>query len=60
VRALVGVPLVGADVVEVSPPYDHAGITSLLAATIVFEILSVIAATRQRRHKDSVTAAGNP
>ncbi len=60
VRALVGVPLVGADVVEVSPPYDHAGITSLLAATIVFEVLSVIAATRQRRHKDSVTAAGNP
>lgn len=60
VRALVGVPLVGADVVEVSPPYDQAGITSLLAATIVFEILSVIAATRQRRYKDSVTAAGNP
>lgn len=60
VRALVGVPLVGADVVEVSPPYDHAGITSLLAATLVFEILSVIAATRQRRHKDSVRAAGNP
>ncbi len=60
VRALVGVPLVGADVVEVSPPYDHAGITSLLAATLAFEILSVIAATRQRRHKDSVTAAGNP
>lgn len=60
VRALVGVPLVGADVVEVSPPYDHAGITALLAANIVFEILSVIAATRQRRHKDSVKAAGNP
>ncbi len=60
VRSLVDVPLVGADVVEVSPPYDHAGITSMLAANIVFEIVSVIATTRQRRHKDSVTAAGNP
>jgi agmatinase len=60
VRVLVGVPLVGADVVEVSPPYDHAGITSLLAANIVFEIISVIAATRQRRQQDSVRAAGNP
>lgn len=46
VRALVGVQLVGADVVEVSPPYDHAGITSMLAANILFEILSVVAATR--------------
>jgi len=33
-------------VVEVSPPYDHAGITSMLAANILFEMLSVIAATR--------------
>jgi hypothetical protein len=32
----------------------------MLAANIVFEIVSVIATTRQRRHKDSVTAAGNP
>src|SRR3989442_14955890 len=46
VRALVGVELVGADVVEVSPPYDQAGITSMLAANILFEILSVMAATR--------------
>ena len=46
VRALVGVQLVGADVVEVSPPYDQAGITSMLAANILFEILSVMAATR--------------
>ena len=35
VRALVGVQLVGADVVEVSPPYDQAGITSMLAANIL-------------------------
>ena len=50
VRALEGLQLVGADVVEVSPPYDHAGITSLLAANLLFEIVSVLAANRLR-HK---------
>lgn len=48
VRALVGFPLVGADVVEVSPPYDCGNITSLLAANLLFEIVSVLAATRHR------------
>jgi agmatinase len=44
VRGLAGLPLVGCDVVEVSPPFDGPGqITSLLAANLVFEILSVIA-----------------
>jgi agmatinase len=44
VRSLVGTTLVGADVVEVSPPYDGPGqITSLLAANLAFEILSVMA-----------------
>jgi agmatinase len=50
VRALEGLQLVGADVVEVSPPYDHAGITSLLAANLLFEMVSVLAANRLR-HK---------
>jgi agmatinase len=31
---------VGMDVVEVSPPYDHSGITSLAAATLIWEYLS--------------------
>jgi agmatinase len=44
VRSLAGTSLVGADVVEVSPPYDGPGqITSLLAANLAFEILSVMA-----------------
>lgn len=60
VRALVGVPLVGADVVEVSPPYDHAGMTAMLAANLLFEIVSVIAATRQQHAKESRRSAGNP
>ncbi|HYB43773.1 MAG TPA: agmatinase [Candidatus Methylomirabilis sp.] len=44
VRSLRGLDLVGADVVEVSPPFDGPGqITSLLAANLLFELLSVIA-----------------
>ena len=42
-RALPGEQLVAADVVEVSPPYDHAEITSLAAATVVYDVLSVMA-----------------
>ena len=42
-RGLRGLQLVGMDVVEVSPPYDHAEITSLAAATIAFEMINLIA-----------------
>jgi agmatinase len=47
VRALAGTSLVGADVVEVSPPYDGPGqVTALLAANLMFELLSVLALAR--------------
>lgn len=46
-RGLVGCNLVGMDVVEVSPPYDHAEITSLAAATLGLEFLYVLAANRK-------------
>lgn len=39
IRAMFGTNLVGADLVEVSPPYDTSGNTSLLAANLVFEML---------------------
>ncbi len=38
-RALGGVDIAGADVVEVSPPYDHAEITALAGATVAHDIL---------------------
>jgi len=41
VRCLKGQNLVGADLVEVSPPYDNGEITSLLAANLLFEMLCV-------------------
>jgi agmatinase len=39
VRCLKGLTLVGADLVEVSPPYDNGEITSLLAANLLYEML---------------------
>lgn len=39
IRGCFGLNLVGADLVEVSPPYDTTGNTSLLAANLVFEML---------------------
>jgi agmatinase len=43
VRGLAGLDLVGMDLVEVAPPFDHGEITSLLAANLVYEFLSVLA-----------------
>jgi guanidinopropionase len=42
IRALRGLSLAGADVVEVSPPFDAGGITALTGATIMFEILCIL------------------
>ena len=45
--ALAGLELVGADVVEVSPPYDGPGqVTSLLAANLLFELVCLLALAR--------------
>lgn len=43
IRALAGNRLVGADVVEVSPAYDHAQLTAVAASHVVYEILSAMA-----------------
>lgn len=43
VRGLKGLNLIGADVVEVSPPFDPSGNTALVGATIMFEILCNLA-----------------
>ena len=42
-RGLLGLNLISADVVEVSPAYDHAEITSLAAATIIYELINLFA-----------------
>ena len=43
-QGLGGLNLVGGDVVEVAPPFDNTGNTSLVGATIMFEILCLLAA----------------
>jgi guanidinopropionase len=42
-RLLAGVNIVGADVVEVAPPFDVGGMTALVGATMMFELLCVMA-----------------
>lgn len=43
VRRLRGVDIIGADVVEVAPPFDLTGLTALVGATMMFELLCVVA-----------------
>lgn len=42
-RGMAGLPLVGADVVEVAPPYDHAELTALAASNLAYELLALFA-----------------
>ena len=48
-RGLMGLELIGADVVEVSPPFDPSGGTALVAANLMFEILCLMAAGPGKR-----------
>ncbi|WP_434959695.1 agmatinase [Labrys sp. La1] len=43
IRLMEGANLVGADLVEVSPPLDPSGLTALTGATLMFELLCVMA-----------------
>jgi len=47
-RAMDGVHLVGADVVEVAPAYDHAELTSVAASAVVYELLALFARQKAR------------
>ena len=40
-RGLKGLNFIGFDLVEVAPPFDHSGITSILAANLAFEFLAL-------------------
>lgn len=46
IRNLSGIKLIGADVVEVAPNYDHAEITALVAAHVACDIISLVASQR--------------
>jgi agmatinase len=51
-RICLELPVVGVDIVEVSPPYDHAEITAYLANRVALEALSGIAARRHGLRHD--------
>ena len=53
IRGLRGLDLVGADVVEVAPPFDPSGNTALVAVTIMFELLCLLAECHGRFSKKS-------
>ena len=49
IRALRGLNIVGADIVEVAPAYDHAQITAVAAAHVAYEIISAMTPSTQSR-----------
>jgi arginase family enzyme len=50
VRGLRGLDFAGFDLVEVNPPYDSSDITSILAANIIFEYLSLLAVKQTSKY----------
>ena len=50
IRGFRNLNYVGADVVEVSPPFDVGGLTALAGATVMYEILCVLAEAKAKRH----------
>jgi guanidinopropionase len=49
IRGLRGLNIVGGDVVEVSPPFDQTGNTSMVAATLMYEMLCILAEAVEAR-----------
>ena len=49
VRELNGIDLIGADMVEVSPPFDPSGGTAFLGVSIMFEIICQLSTARERK-----------
>lgn len=48
-RGLTDLNTVGGDVVEVAPAYDHGEITALAAATVIFDMVTLMARTADRQ-----------
>jgi agmatinase len=59
-RATIELPVAGIDVVEVSPPYDHAEVTAYLANRVVLEALSGIAWRRRAASGHAPRRAEDP
>ena len=57
IRGLRGLDLVGADVVEVSPPFDPSGATALVGVTMMWELMYLLAEAVSRRHNQPKATA---
>lgn len=58
-RGLAGIDVVAADVVEVLPPYDTPGqVTALLAANVVYELITLVAVRGQSDTPNTRTLSG--
>jgi guanidinopropionase len=53
IRMFRGLDLVGADVVEVAPPFDPTGITALAGATMMYELLCILSAAVEARQESA-------
>ena len=53
VHRLQGLNLIGADLVEVSPPFDPSGMTAWVGVSIMFELLCVLADAASRREAEA-------
>ena len=59
-RIAMELPLVGVDVVEVAPPYDHAEVTAYLGNRVVLEALAGMAWRRRRLAGERMRQPGDP
>ena len=59
-RIAMELPVAGMDVVEVSPPYDHADVTAYLANRVVLEVLSGLAWQRRKNAGEQIRRPGDP
>jgi agmatinase len=59
-RIAMTLPLAGVDIVEVSPPYDHAEVTAFLANRVVLEVLSGLAWRRRKLAGEPVREPSSP
>ena len=59
IRGCAGLNLIGCDLVEVSPPYDMAGTTALVAANLLYEMLCVLPAAVAHKEQKRASEAPN-
>jgi guanidinopropionase len=57
VRELAGLNLIGADLVEVSPPFDQSGGTAWLGVSVMFELMCVLASSITARRDGSAQSS---